>query len=457
MRTLEQIRAARKRITDELRTLRDLAKSEGRDLTDEETTQLDGLLDQDDALALEEKRATRLESRSAAMNTPTTPAPVTDPATGDPRRDPAGPVWPGGLGEQLQSIIRSERRGVPIDPRLIEVRAQPGTAVAGGDGATAGEQRLPTGYNEGVGSEGAFLLAPEHSTTLLEAVIQSAELWPRCTAQPIGSATNRLSLPATDQTSRVDGSRQGGITAYWEEEAATFTASKGKFRLIELILRKLIGLTYVTDELKQDVPALAAYVTRQFAREFEFKLDDGVCRGTGAGVPLGWLNSPATISVSAEDGQGAATILGENIKKMYARMWAPGVKNMIWAINQDCWEQIFALHQVIGTSGVALFIPAGGLSGAPYGTLLGRPVIPIEHASTCGTVGDISAVDLTQWIAASKGGLQQDESIHVAFTTAQSTLRWILRADGRPAWSSALTPYQGTTTTGPFITLASRT
>ena len=44
-------------------------------------------------------------------------------------------------------------------------------------------------------------------------------------------------------------------------------------------------------------------------------------------------------------------------------------------------------------------MPPGGLSGQPYGTLLGRPVIPIEQCSTLGTVGDIILADLKQFIA----------------------------------------------------------
>ena len=38
------------------------------------------------------------------------------------------------------------------------------------------------------------------------------------------------------------GGRAGGIRAYWKDEAAEKTASKPKFRQIELKLNKLIGL-----------------------------------------------------------------------------------------------------------------------------------------------------------------------------------------------------------------------
>jgi hypothetical protein len=44
----------------------------------------------------------------------------------------------------------------------------------------------------------------------------------------------------------------------------------------------------------------------------------------------------------------------------------------------------------------------------------------------------------------------------VAFLTDEEVFRWILRFDGQPIRNSALTPYKGTNTTSPFVTLATR-
>ena len=72
---------------------------------------------------------------------------------------------------------------------------------------------------------------------------------------------------------------------------------------------------------------------------------------------------------------------------------------------------------------------------------------------------DIGLFDMSQYFWAEKGGVQEAQSMHVEFLTDQMVFRFIVRYDGQPSWSSALTPYQGTATTGtlsPFVVLASR-
>ena len=127
-----------------------------------------------------------------------------------------------------------------------------------------------------------------------------------------------------------------------------------------------------------------------------------------------------------------------------------------WFINQDIEPQLLALDFPVGTGGIPAYLPPGGLSQSPFGTLLGRPIIPVEYASTLGTVGDISLVDLSQYIMIDKGGIQAAESMHVQFLTDQMAYRWVYRVDGQPAWRTALTPANGSATQSPFVTLATR-
>jgi HK97 family phage major capsid protein len=141
---------------------------------------------------------------------------------------------------------------------------------------------------------------------------------------------------------------------------------------------------------------------------------------------------------------------------MYARMWARSLPRSEWYINQDCWPQLFQLQHTIGTGGVPVFLPPGGISGAPYGTLLGRPVMPIEQCETLGTVGDIILADFSQYLMIEKGGIDAASSIHVQFLTNQTVFRFVLRTDGQPKRNTALTPFKGTATQSSFVTLATR-
>ncbi len=347
------------------------------------------------------------------------------------------------LGEQLAAVARAAKfQGT-----------HPGLAALN-DWYT--RQAAAQGANELVGSEGGFLVQTDLANDLLNLVHDGSVLASRTDRRTVGPNANGTKFNVIDETSRADGSRWGGVQAFWTAEAGSLTASKPKYETVEITLQKLTALYYATDEELADVTNLEANVSVAFSEEFAFKIDDAIVRGSGAGIPLGWLNSGATVSVAKETGQAAGTILAENIEKMYARMSARSIRNASWYINQDCWPQIFQLHHVIGTGGVPMFVPPNGLSGAPFGTLLGRPIEPIEQASTVGTVGDISFVDLSQYLMIEKGGIATASSIHVQFLTDETAFRWVLRTNGRPKRSSPITPFKGSATQSAFVTLATR-
>ena len=343
------------------------------------------------------------------------------------------------LGDQLAAVARAAQNPHATDPRLLTIQAA-------------------TGASEGVASDGGFLVQTDFSTELLRLVHETGQLSRRCDRKPISAGANGLKINAVDETSRVDGSRSGGVLAYWTAEAGSLTKSKPTYRQMELTLQKLTGLYYATDELLMDVTALGAFAQDAFAEEFGFKVDDAIFRGGGAGMPLGILGHAGTVSVSKETGQAAATIVKENIESMYARAWARSLPNMEWFINQDCWPQLFKLSQVVGLGGVPVFIPPGGLSAAPFGSLLGRPVTPIEQCETVGTVGDIVLADFSQYLIIEKGSIEAASSIHVQFLTDETVFRFILRMDGQPKRNAALTPFKGGSgkTQSSFVSLASR-
>jgi len=106
------------------------------------------------------------------------------------------------------------------------------------------------------------------------------------------------------------------------------------------------------------------------------------------------------------------------------------------------------------TDYVPVYLPAGGISGQPYGTIFGRPVIAIEQASDdVGTTGDIMLADLSQYLMIEKGSLETASSIHVRFLYDEQVFRFIYRCDGQPLWNSTLTAYGGNNTVSPFVVL----
>lgn len=340
------------------------------------------------------------------------------------------------FGEQLKAIMRASAPGGHVDPRLI---------------------KSPTGMGETDPGAGGFLVQTDFASTLLTRAYDMGEILGEVTKIPIGPNFNGIKIPGIDETSRATGSRWGGVQAYWIGEGDSLTASRPKFRLIELNLKKLAVLWYITDEMLADSTALTAIANQAFAEEIVFMTEDAIWEGSGAGMPQGMLNAKATIQVAAEKGQASATILYQNLLKMWAQCWVRSRSRAAWYINQEVEPQLFQLSQTVGTGGVPVYpgIIHNLKDDFPL-TIFGRPVIPVEYASQLGGVGDIVLADFSQYVLAHKDQVQQAMSIHVRFTNDETAFRLIYRADGQSIWQDQLTRFKGTTKVSPFVTLAAR-
>ena len=243
----------------------------------------------------------------------------------------------------------------------------------------------------------------------------------------------------------------------------TVNATKPKFGLLEIRLEDLMGICYTTDRAQRDATSLGQIIQKAFASEFAFKVDDEIIRGTGVGQCLGLLNSGALVTVTKETSQVTATLVAENVIKMRSRLRARSRPKSAWFYNQELDVQLpqmnIKVKNVAGSENVGgfpVYMPAGGLSGAQYDTLFGRPMIPIEQAEALGTKGDIFLADLSEYLLIRKGALETAESIHVRFLYGENTFRFTYRINGAPAWKTVLTPYKGSATQSPFITVETR-
>ena len=317
-----------------------------------------------------------------------------------------------------------------------------------------------------VGSDGGFLVPPEFSNKIFEKVYNENNLIAKTDQYQVTG--NSISFPQLLETSRATGSRWGGVQSYWLQEGGTATRSKPAFGRLQLQLNKLMTLGVATEELIQDSgTAISSYLNKVFSNEIAFMISNSIFRGTGVGQPLGILNAldsnstGCTLSVSKETGQTLAVnpLVTENITKMWARRFTGmggGQGNYVWFVNQDVTPYLYTMTLGIGAAGVATYMPPGGLSGKPYATLMGAPVIETEFNSTVGTTGDIILADLSQYVTISKGGQEMQNSMHLYFDSDQQAFRISFRVDGKPWWVSALTPFQGTAKQSPFVILETR-
>ena len=261
---------------------------------------------------------------------------------GRPRADPASGFR--SLGEFLQTVVRAATAdSATEDRRLI---------------------RAPSGLAEQDATTGGFLVPPVYVDALVASIYEESTIAPLC-EQIETERPGEASLPGVSETSRADGSRWGGATAYWAAEAANVSTSFPKWRNVKFGNSKLIAVCAATNELLADAPVFEAYVKRAFAAELSFKLDQAILAGPGAGVPRGIIGSPGLITVPKVTGQSSATFVSENISAMWARLPAPSRKRTVWLVGADVETQLentnaAGLSPAIGGAGGARIEPPHG-------------------------------------------------------------------------------------------------
>ncbi len=438
---LESLRAR----LGELQTANDdflaLLASENREPTEAETEEVDARLAEIEKVEANVARFERMQAGSKPNQRQVRDAGA--PANGQrtvpaaARTDPRTGGW-AGLGQFAKAVRESAR---------------------GDSGATDRLRAAATGNNEGVGSDGGFLVPPEFRDRIWTKVMGDQSLMSRCNVETITG--NSLVVPK-DETTPWGSS---GFQVYWEGEAATATASKVALEAQTARLNKLLGLVRVTDEMMEDAPSLGVYLNSRAPVRIAHAVNTAIVAGNGTGKPLGLLNADCAISVAKETSQPADTVFHTNIVKMKARLYAECFPNSVWLINQDVTPQLDLMSfadvgkkpsTATGTQ-VPVYMPAGTVAGSPYGTLYGRPVIPVQACKTVGDVGDIILTDLSQYqIVTKSGGVRTDVSMHLYFDSGEQAFRFTFRLYGAPMWNSTISPENGSNTLSCIVTLAAR-
>jgi HK97 family phage major capsid protein len=334
-------------------------------------------------------------------------------------------------GEFIVAVFRASARGATPDPRLIA--------------------NAPTTFgSEGTGADGGFAVPPDFRATIIKKVAGEESLLSMTDQQTTSS--NSITFPL-DETTPWQSS--GGIQVYWESEAGQKTQSKPQLKETTVKANKIIALVPMTDELLDDAPAMTSWLNSKVPEHIDYAVNAAIINGTGVGQPLGILRSSGLVTVTAESGQVADTIVFDNVVNMYTRMPAPSKRRAVWLINEDIEAQLMKMSFPGTGTAVPVYMPPGGLSAAPYGTLMGRPVMPMEACSALGDVGDIIFADMMKYMTLVKGGLKQDISIHLFFDYDVTAFRFVLRIGGKPWFNSTITRANGLSR-GFFVTLGAR-
>lgn len=450
--TIEQLHIKLGELAENSKVIQNVADSEMRALNADEMKSLDELKQEFDKVENEIRAraaSNEMDDRIRALSQPGRRASVPDdlptdePAGDQPAQPRAALSLTGGLpvgtskstfgfrslGEWSMSARRTSF-GKP-DPRILNA---------------------PTTFgSEGVSEDGGFAVPPDFRQNIMKQILSEESILSMCDQQTTSS--NSISLPLDTTT---PWQTSGGVVPQWVGEGGTIAQSKPKLGALETKLHKLAALVPITEELMQDVSSLTSWLTSKVPEKFTSFINDVIINGDGVAKPLGMMNSACKVTVAAEASQGANTVVAKNVMNMWARAYGPLRRNAVWFINQDVEPQLQALVMPGTSPNFPAYLPPGGLSVAPYATLLGRPVIPIESCAALGTEGDIILAIPNQYLVALKGGgIKTDVSMHLYFDTDHTAFKFVMRIGGQSYWPAAISRKNGSNTLSPIVTLNS--
>lgn len=429
----DQIRA---RLAAIAARLEEIQVADGEAFTEEQQIEVNGLGEEYDGLKAQldtaEKRASMLaDAKASAGRKTTSPAPANGTETRiEMGRDRAARF--GGFqssGDWLMAVKTAGQTG--------EIHKTLKAAVA----------------QEKVGEDGGFLVPEEISEGILKK-LDTADESLMARSQFIQVSGNALTVNVDESNPWT-----GGIQCFWTAEGAVIGESKPNFKQASWRLQKIAALVKATDELLDDATALGSYISNNAPNAFMHKINSAILSGNGSGKPQGIINSPFTVTVAAESMQTADTINAQNVAKMFGRMLPTSIGNAVWLVNPACMDQ---LRLLVDNNGNFIYLAPGGfgnqIAGAPFGTLLGRPVIPMMGSiPALGDVGDIQFVDLSYyWGIRKAAGIKSATSIHLLFDKEQTAFRFSMRLDGRCPFQAPVTTEFGAFQMSAFVLLAAR-
>jgi len=422
MDKLKELRAKAEELIEKMRALLELADTEKRDLTPEETTQYAAWETDADKVQRDIDRQEKLAEREAkAAEAGDKPYKVTV------KRKLDAPKEFRNIGEFFFAVCFNRN-----DPRLQDCEYR--------------ESKPPETRESsmGIGVEGGFALPEQFRPELLQVQPQEAIFRPRCTVIPAGDPPDaKVTMPALDQTAAQN--VYGGVTVVKTCEGGTKTETNVRLKEVSLEPGEVAAYITVTDKLLRNWQAAGALLGGQLRKAIIGWEDSQIYNGNGISGPLGITVAPATILVT----RGTAnTIVTGDINNMIARIKMGG--SYLWVGSQTILPQLLTLRDTV-TNNIFQFDYAKPIPN----TLLGIPLMFHDRSVALGTTGDLILVDMSYYLLKDGSGpfVASDGGI-VNFTSNKTIIKAFWNVDGKP-WLSAPLPLEGATsnTVSPFVVL----
>lgn len=403
MKTLAELKAELVQHTETAKSIQAAADTDGRDLTAEESNQIDNALAEFDRLNGEVGRRERIENASKTLSQPM------------PRATRSGPEILVKKTMDLNGFVKN----VAMNPEAIRAAA---TTFAG----------------EGTGADGGFLAPTEYSKTLEVLLKGSESILGLCDSITTGS--NSIVLPVDEDPVWS----ASGVAAADVNEGIGYTATKPVLKQVTLTLQKTGVLVPVSEELLADGVNVGGYVAQKSADKLGWKLN--------AKAMTAFLASGAKIVVAKTGAAAAGTPPDiDNVLAMFQSIPAALRDSAVWFANPRLMGTM--MKYVIGQSPV--FVSGGSLANAPFDMLLGKRIIWSELCAAQGTAGDLVFVAPKAFYAVTKGTPQSAVSNHLYFDSDQVAFKVSARAAIKSKFSTVIT-LPDTTTVGNVAVLITR-
>lgn len=434
-----------------METILATAQHEQRDLTEDEQKEFDDLKAKADQLQAEneaaaEDRRTAMQARAdeiAAIRARTTATlsastAMTPAATADPAPQlirPAGPV--------------AEREFETFADFLAAAVVRPNDQRLAGLWHDAIDPNA-VDHTMGTGQRGGFLVPTQFLNQIYEVGVEATIVRSRATVLPAGSSPDaEVTMPALDQTGTNPANMFGGLEFEWIAEGGEKPATDANFREISWTPHELAGHVTVTDKLLRNAPALGAWLAQRMPTALLSAEDAAFITGSGIARPLGFINAPAAF---AQTRATAGSVTYADLVEMDSRLLGD---TGIWVIAKGAKPVIKQIQDNSGGSpGVGSYVFAeGNLTLGVPDTLLGRPVVWTERAPALGQRGDISLVNLSEYIIKDGFGPMVSASEHVHFTRNKTVVKIFTNVDGKPPLTAPIKGLDGRDYS-PFVVLA---
>lgn len=425
---LKQLREKRAKLVADMRGMINVAETEDRDFTSEETGAYDALQAEKEGLDI---RIGRLEGADAAEATLNVVVPAASRRGGIERAGgPEASREFESMGEFLHSV-----RFRPSDQRLNFVE---GVGHATDGTGMQSEMRMDND------TSGGFMVPTQLRSTLLSVRPQDALVRPRATVIEAGDPPDAgITMPAIEQGGANPGNMFGGMQFSWIEEGGDKPETDAELQAITLTPHEIAGFVTVTDKLLRNWKASASFLEGQMRSGVSAAEDYAFLRGNGVTQPLGAINAPAMRFINRAT---ANTVGYVDLLTMVSRLLMRGGVP-VWSMPQSA---IVPLAQMTDPEGHYIWKP-GAVDGFA-GTLLGYPVRWNNRAPALGTKGDIILCDWTYYLIKDGSGPFIAASEHVKFTQNKTVIKIFWNVDGAP-WLKAPIKEENGYEVSPFVGL----